>query len=130
MSLSSGDPHSSEQQAVGVDSSNMMIAAMLKTNETKLKALREEISAYEEKCDKLEEANKQNTELVVYTAKEKKELESELEAVRKEKLEYEEKCTKLEIELKDMGKQSFHFEEKSEELKKEVEMLKQKGNRS
>ena len=57
---------------MGVASSDMMIAAMLKRNETELKALREEKSAYEEKCDKLEEANKQNTELVVYTAKEKK----------------------------------------------------------
>ena len=112
-------------------SSDMMIAAMLKTKETDLITLRAEISAYEEKSDKfdieLEEANKQKSALVEYSAKKKKELECELEAVRKEKLEYEEKCNKLELELKKMSKQSFHFEEKSEELRKEVDMLKQKG---
>ena len=112
-------------------SSDMMIAAMLETKETDLVALRAEISAYEERCNKfdveLEEATKQKTELVEYFAKKKEELEHELDEVRKEKLKYEEKCNNLEVKLKEMRKQSFHFEEKSEELKKEVNMLKQKG---
>ena len=108
-------------------SSDMMIAAMLKTKETDLMAMRAEISAYEERCNKLEETDKQKTELVVYSAKKKEKLQCELEAVRKEKLEYKEKCNNLEVELKEMRKQSFHFQEKSEELKKEVDILKQKG---
>ena len=75
-------------------------------------ALQEKISAYEERCKELEEVNKQKTELVVYSAKAKKELQYELEAVQKEKLEYEGKCNKLEVELKEMGRKSFHFQVK------------------
>ena len=121
LSLTSGDPHSSEQQAIGAASSDMMIAEIIKRNETELKALK---LACKEKCDmlevELEEANKQKKELLIaaYSEKkikaEKEELESELEAMPREKLEYEEKYNKLEVELKETGKRSFHKSEKLE----------------
>ena len=98
---------------------NVMIAAIMKTNEIALR------SHYEEKCSELEknlvEAEEQKAELVICSTNKREELEHELEAVRKEKLEYEEKCNKLEKEVKDLGQKNFHFEEKSESLKKEQE---------
>ena len=118
-SFSSGDPHSNVQQAAGVASSDMKIAAM---KETDLMTQRDKFDSEV----KLEEANKQSTALVVYTGNETEELEleRELEAVQIENLEYKKKCNRLEVELDEMEKKCFLFEEKSKELQK---LYKHKG---
>ena len=92
---------------MGVASSDVMIAAMVKRNEIEM----QERLYYEEKCSelekKLEEAEKQKAELVICSTNKREELEHELEAVRKERLEYEEKCNKLEKEVKQLGTKEF-----------------------
>ena len=78
-----------EQHAMGVDGSDMMIAAIQKRHQSELEALQKKISEYETACNDLKRQNASKSEKLQTEAESH---QSELEAVNKEVKIFQQKC--------------------------------------